>query len=529
MNGRTSLLLSLTAVSIAACSKKQNAASAVPTAVVGRRDIVVTAQATGTVTPTDTVPVKSQASGLVMKMPVDVGQQVKPGDLLVQIDTRTLSNDYQRTRSAAAAAQANVTVTTAALRRDDALYAQKVITAVEHEAAVVNAANAKAALVAAQTALSTAQQNLDYATLRSQVSGTVISKTAAVGTVVSSATSNVGGGSTILTVADLHHVRIQALVNETDVGNVHAGMPVNVTIDAFPGRQFNGAVEKVQPQAIIQNSVTMFPVLVSLPNTDLSLLPGMNGEVSIVTQQRRNVIAVPNDAVRGMKDAPGIAAALGVSPDSIAAITSRGGGSRGGGGGGGRGSNRGGGASGAPGGIAGGSAGGSGGPALTIPDSVCSIVMKKLDAANARPQLDSLRAQMRSGTLDSATMRAKVQAIYQHAQVHADTARSCMRNAGGGSGAGVAIGAPVVAFVKTANGWSPRLVRLGVSDFDYTEVISGLKEGDEIALLATIALQASRDQSSARARTIVGGGLPGGSAPPAAAGARPAGGGGPPR
>ena len=153
--------------------------------------------------------------------------------------------------------------------------------------------------------------------------------------------------------------------------------------------------------------------------------------------------------------------------------------------------------------------------------------MKKLDAAKARPMLDSIRVQMRAGTIDSTTMRTKIQAIYKHAGVAADTARSCMRGAGGG--AGIAIGQPVVAFVKTPTGWSPRMVRLGVSDFDYTEVISGLKEGDEVALLATIALQAARDQSSARARSIVGGGLPGGSQTPAAGGARPSGGGGPPR
>jgi HlyD family secretion protein len=479
----------------------------------------VTAQATGTVEPEDTVPVKSQASGLVMKMPVEIGQQVKPGDLLVQIDTRTLNNDFQRTKSAEAAAEANVTVTKAALQRANDLYAQKVITADEHESAIVNAANATSQLVSSQAALSTAQQNLDYATLRSQVSGTVISKTAAVGTVVSSATSNVGGGSTILTVADLHHVRMQALVNETDVGNVHEGMPVSVTIDAFPGRQFAGTVEKVQPQAVIQQSVTMFPVLVSLPNTDLALLPGMNGEVSIVTQQRRNVITVPNDAVRSTKDAMAIGAELGINQDTMNALTVR----RGGGAGGARGS-RGGGAG--RGGAAG--AGGMGG-GITVPDSVCTVVMKKLDVVKARPALDSLRAQMRAGTIDTAAIRTKSQAIYKQAGVTADTARACMRGAGGG--AGTAIGGPVVAFLKTTTGstttWSPRLVRLGVSDFDYTEVISGLKEGDEVGLLATIALQASRDQSSARARSMVGGGLPGtGSSTTTPASGRAAGGAG---
>ena len=534
MNGRTKLLLALAITSIGACSKKKNDQAVVPTVEVGRRDIVVTAQATGTVEPEDTVPVKSQASGLVMKMPVEIGQVVKPGDLLVQIDTRTLNNDYQRTKSAEAAAVANVTVTKAALQRANDLYAQKVITADEHETAIINAANATSQLVAAQAALSTAQQNLDYATLRSQVSGTVISKTAAVGTVVSSATSNVGGGSTILTVADLHHVRMQALVNETDVGNVHEGMPVSVTIDAFPGRNFAGTVEKVQPQAVIQNSVTMFPVLVSLPNTDLALLPGMNGEVSIITQQRRNVIAVPNDAVRSMKDAVDIGAELGISQDTMDALGVRRGGGGGGGGAGGAGGAGGGGAraggaraGGARGGRGGGGGGGGFGGGITVPDSVCTGVMVKLNKVNARALLDSVRVQTRAGTIDSVAARKKTEAIYKSASVAADTARACMRAAFAGGGTG-AIGAPVVAFVKTATGWSPRMVRLGVSDFDYTEVISGLKEGDEVGLLSTIALQASRDRSSARARSMVGGALPGGSNTNSrpAAGGRPAGGGG---
>ncbi len=536
MNGRTKLLLVLAVTSIGACSKKKNDQAAVPTVAIGRRDIIVTAQATGTVEPEDTVPVKSQASGLVMKMPVEIGQVVKPGDLLVQIDTRTLNNDYQRTKSAEAAAEANVTVTKAALQRANELYAQKVITADEHETAIINAANATSQLVAAQAALSTAQQNLDYATLRSQVSGTVISKTAAVGTVVSSATSNVGGGSTILTVADLHHVRMQALVNETDVGNVHEGMPVSVTIDAFPGRTFAGTVEKVQPQAVIQNSVTMFPVLVSLPNTDLALLPGMNGEVSIITQQRRNVIAVPNDAVRSMKDAIDIGAELGISQDTMDALgVRRGGGfgaggpgaAGGAGGAGGGGGARAGGGRGGRGGSAGGGAGGAGGGGfgggITVPDSVCTGVMAKLNKVNARALLDSVRAQTRAGTIDSATAHKKTEAIYKSASVSADTARACLRAAFAGGGTG-AIGAPVVAFVKTPTGWSPRVVRLGVSDFDYTEVISGLKEGDQVALLATIALQAVRDRNSARARSMVGGALPGGSnttRPAAGGGGRP--------
>jgi hypothetical protein len=168
-----------------------------------------------------------------------------------------------------------------------------------------------------------------------------------------------------------------------------------------------------------------------------------------------------------------------------------------------------------------------GAPGLTLPDSVCKVVMTKLDAAKARPKLDSLRAKMRAGTIDSAAIHDQSVAIFKSAGVGADTARACMRSAGGasgGSGGGAAIGGPVVAFVKTPTGWSPRMVRLGVSDFDNTEVISGLKEGDEVALLATVALQASRNRSSARARSMVGGALPGGGSGTTTT--RPAGGGG---
>ena len=152
--------------------------------------------------------------------------------------------------------------------------------------------------------------------------------------------------------------------------------------------------------------------------------------------------------------------------------------------------------------------------------------MGKLNKVNATAMLDSMRAKMRAaGTFDTAAARVQTQAIFKKAGVAADTARVCMRAARAGSGAGVAIGAPVVAFVKTPTGWSPRLVRLGVSDFDYTEVISGLNVGDQVGLLATVALQASRDESSARARRFVGSALPGGSNTTKTP-ARPAGGGG---
>lgn len=512
----------------AACSKKQTADTGIQTVPVTRRDIVVTAQATGTVEPVDTVAVKSQAQGLIVAMPVEVGTQVKPGDLIAQLDTRTLTNDYDRAVAAEKAAQAALTVANAELQRENALYAQKVVTANEHEQAVVTAANAQSALTAAATQLKTARQNLEYATIRAQVGGTVISKNASVGTVASSALSNVGGGSTIVTLADLRHVRMRALVNETDVGNVHPGMPVTVTVDAFPNRQFAGTVEKVEPQAIVQQSVTMFPVLVSLDNVDQALLPGMNGEVTIVTQQARDVLAVPNDAVRSMKDAMTIAPALGIPTESLQAAlraparTANGGA-----------------ASGGP--SAGSGAAGGRGASVAVDSATCKRVIAAIDTTpGLRDQLDSLRRAMFSGTSDTAAIRTKMQRAYRRAHLSADTVRACMRLArggAGGSGAGFGgggtSGAPggarggarggfgggaggagggrggnaQIVFVKQGTGWAARRVRLGVSDFDYSQVLSGLTQGEQVALVGAVALQAVRDQRTQRVRAMTSAGF----------------------
>ena len=113
------------------------------------------------------------------------------------------------------------------------------------------------------------------------------------------------------------HVRIRALFNETDIGNVHPGEPANVTVDAYPDRRFSGVVEKIEPQAVIQQNVTMFPVLVNLQNGEGLLKPGMNGEVSVLIDERDDVLAIPNDAIKNAREAVATGAMLGLSADSV--------------------------------------------------------------------------------------------------------------------------------------------------------------------------------------------------------------------
>ncbi|HWE42416.1 MAG TPA: efflux RND transporter periplasmic adaptor subunit, partial [Gemmatimonadaceae bacterium] len=306
-------------IAAAGCRKSPATTIAIQTAPVERRDIVANAEATGTVEPVNIVEVKSKASGLIIAMPVDIGTVVSAGQLLVQIDTRDVKNQYDQTVAAMQAAQTSLSVAAAQKKRSDELFAQEVITPQEHETAALAYAQAQSALVKARTDVDLARQRLEDATVRAPVAGTIIAKPVSLGQVITSATSGPTGGTTILQMADLSKVRMRAMVNETDVGNVQPGQTAAVVVDAFPDRRFTGVVEKVEPQAVVQQSVTMFPVLISLDNRDGKLLPGMNGEVTMTVQDRKNVLAIPADAVRAMKDLAVSARALGLNPDSVQA------------------------------------------------------------------------------------------------------------------------------------------------------------------------------------------------------------------
>src|SRR5262249_55612707 len=141
--------------------------------------------------------------------------------------------------------------------------------------------NSKASVVNAQIAVDNAKINLDEASVRSPITGTIIEKSVERGTQVASATSNVGGGTSLMKMADLSLVQAQTLVDETDIGKIKPGMEATVTVDAYPNRPFRGVVLKIEPNDTTVQNVTMFPVRVRIQNRDNLLLPGMNSEVEI--------------------------------------------------------------------------------------------------------------------------------------------------------------------------------------------------------------------------------------------------------
>ena len=476
---------------------------------VSRQDISVTVDATGTVEPIDLVEIKSKASGEIIKMPVQVGSVVKQGDLLAQVDPVNVKNQYDQAEAALHAAQAKLDISTAQKKRSDDLFAQQVITADEHESAILDFANAQAALVTARTNLELARQARDDATVRAPIGGTILSQAVTAGTVISSATLSVTGGTSLLTMADLQRIRMRTFVSESDIGNVRIGHPATVTVDAYPNRPFQGTVEKIEPQAVVQQSVTQFPVLISIVNEQGLLLPGMNGEVSMIVDDRPNALAIPVDAVRTAREIPAVATALGLDADSVKAEIQRqladfapsarrdsagaptafgasdpGGGrwaAR-------RDSMR---AAGGWGGRAGGGRGGAGG------DSLRRLRFAGGGFGGGR---DSTRARGFGGGAGGA-----------------GGAGGGFGGGGGSAGAFAGMGGrngrasrAQVAFVQTPSGaLEPRVVRLGISNFDYSEVLGGLKEGEQVVMLSVAEQQAKRQQDQDRLRQRMGTGLPG--------------------
>lgn len=474
--------------------KKGVDASEIPYEAVARRDISLTVEATGTVEPIDLVEVKSKASGQIVQMPVQVGSLVRKGDLLAQIDTRDVRNSYSQSLAALRAAQANVQVSLAQKKRSDNLYAQAVITAPEHEAATLGYANAQAQVVKARTDLDLARQRLEDATVRAPIVGTVLEQTVANGQVISSATSSASGGTTLLKMADLSRIRIRALVAESDVGNVRPGLAATVTVDAFPNRTFQGTVEKVEPQAVVQQSVTMFPVLIAISNEEGLLLPGMNGEVSMVIEHREGVPAVPVDAVRSVREMPAVASLLGLKPEKVREqlekqVQARAAERR---------ERRGNAADGRGGAVLGAA------PGAARGDSASGL-------ATRRERRDRGERGDRAGGRDSS--RAGRTGRWRDAQGGRGGSGSWSGTGGGLAAGGGATGGfgrrAQAVFVKTADGIEPRLVRLGLSDFDYAQVVDGLKEGEQVALLSIAEAQAQRQDSRDRIRQRMGSGVPG--------------------
>jgi HlyD family secretion protein len=439
------------AILTAAC-KKETAPVPYQAVPVERRDIVVSAQASGTVQPDTTVEVKSKASGEILQLNAETGQIVKRGAPLVRIDPRNARNLLAQAQADLDVAKAKLANSASQKARADALFKSQSITQQEHEQALLDYADARSEVVRSQVAVDNARIQLEDTDVRAPITGTILEKDVERGQVIASATSNVSGGTTLMKMADLNQVQVRTLVDETDIGKVQPGQPATITVDAFPQRPFYGTVLKIEPQAQTEQNVTMFPVLVRIDNKEGLLRPGMNSEVEIHVGRRDDVLAVPNAALRTERDVGSAAQVLGLSPEAVQQQL----------------------AAGRPG--AGSTAAGGSPSTAASRDSVSprdTAGHVSLGAASPRAGTDAPR-----------------------------------RRAGGRRSGGQSQGesSRYIVFVKRKGQPTPVWIRTGLTDLDYSEVLEGLTPGDSVLVLPSASLVQSQQDMRERFNRVTGGG-----------------------
>jgi HlyD family secretion protein len=316
MSTRPVLLLAF-ALGAVACRHADRGPVALPSVAAARHDIIVRVQATGTLEPIDLIAIRSKASGLVKQMPVDVGSDVKAGDLIVQIDPRDVKNEFDETVADDVASVAAMHNAELQKKRADDMLNQRVITPAEHDSVAADFVRAQSVVAEDRANLDLARQKLEDATVRAPVDGTILSKSVSLGQLVTSATGTFGRDTSIVTMANLLRVRMRVNVDEADMASVRPGESATIRVDAVPSRTFDGVVEKVEPSAVVNQGVTFFPVLVTIDNHERLLMPGMNGEVTILAARRAGVLAVPVDAVRAANELVAIARVFQRPADSL--------------------------------------------------------------------------------------------------------------------------------------------------------------------------------------------------------------------
>lgn len=311
------ILLCTIALLVVACAEEQATAPAFDTASVSPGTIEVNVSSAGMVEPLATVEVKSKASGEVLMLHVETGDFVETGTLLVHIDPRTVRNRLDQAEAELKAASSRLTIALSQMKRAESLVQNGTFTQADLEQATLDLANAEATVVTARVSVENARIAVGDTDVRAPIAGTVITKPVEKGQVISSPTQDVGGGTLLLTMADLGAVQIRMLVNETDIGKVRAGMHTTVTVTAYPNQPFPGEVTKIEPQAIDISAVTIFEVLISIDNADGVLMPGMNAEVDVRIARSEDVLVVPIMAMRTARDIASTALMLDVPEEEL--------------------------------------------------------------------------------------------------------------------------------------------------------------------------------------------------------------------
>lgn len=426
------------------------------------RDIQVSVEASGVIEPVRTVEVKSKASGEILSVHADTGDTVGEGDLLVEVDKRTPRNQLAEAEASLKAARARRQIAETAMRRAEKLHESGTLTQSDFEQAQLEFANSEAQVVSAEVALENARIAMSDTDVHAPIAGTIIERHIEPGAVISSPTQGISDGTVLLKMADLKVVQVRALVDETDIGKIHPGVDANVVVAAYPNQPFHGTVRKIEPQAIVDQNVTMFAVLITLDNESGLLRPGMNAEVSIEIASRKGVTAVPTAALRALTEIPATAAMLGMRPEDVYraldpdadpetfAAAGRGTISI-------------------------------GGRTITLPEGV--------DPERVETLMSARQSGRELSTEDRDLLRIVMgQAFGEGAPGRSAPAPGQGPGEGGEPGVGYQFGGEYWVVALRDNQPAPVKVVTGITDLEHSEVVSGLSPGDRVLLLPSSSL-----------------------------------------
>jgi len=434
---------------LAACAKEPASGPIYDTATADRRTIEVSVSSSGIVEPLATVEVKSKASGEVLDVLVEVGDHVERDTLMVRIDPRTVRNDLAQREAELKAALSRREIARSQMRRAESLLARGTFTQLDLEQAALDLADAESDVVTAQVSVENARIAVDDTDVRAPITGTVIQKPVERGQVISSPTRDVAGGSPLMQMADLSDVQVRALIDETDIGKVRPGMPAKLSVAAYPNQPVPGEVIKIEPQAVVEQNVTMFAVLVAINNRDGLLMPGMNAEVEVSIARSEDVVTIPVMALRTDRDIASTALILGIEDAELRAMLKR--------------------------------AAGRQQPASDADESVQTIDIGgrevELPPGTDASKVREIMNKRRSGESLTADERQLMQRIFRGASGQ------------GGSGMGnrtdYRFGGNFWVVMNSDGNGSPviRKVRTGITDLDHVEIIEGLQESESVLVL----------------------------------------------
>lgn len=262
---------------------------------VERQNISTSITATGTIEPVTSVTVGTQVSGIVSKLFVDYNSVVKKGQVIAELDKTNLISELNTAKANLASAQSTLDYELANYNRYKTLFDKGLVSADEYENAKLNYEKARQSVNSSRENVQKAQTNLGYATITSPIDGVVLSKSVEEGQTVAASFNT----PELFTIAqDLTDMRVIADIDEADIGGVKEGQRVSFSVDAFPDDAFEGTVTQVRQQATTESNVVTYEVVISAPNKDLKLKPGLTANVTIFTLEKNDVLTVPSRALR---------------------------------------------------------------------------------------------------------------------------------------------------------------------------------------------------------------------------------------